>query len=80
MHLPRAVRRAAVPARPASLPAPLLLRAASVRPACSWEWREGFATRFGLVRIDFDKPNLPRRPKDSARWMAQNVFRVSNLK
>ena len=21
----------------------------------NWEWREGFQTRFGIVRIDFDK-------------------------
>ena len=44
----------------------------------NWEWREGYTTNFGLVDIDFKNKDLPRRPKDSARWMAQHLFRKSN--
>ncbi len=43
----------------------------------NWEWREGFSTRFGIVRVDFDKKDLPRRPKDSARWLSKYVFTKS---
>lgn len=43
----------------------------------NWEWREGFISRFGLVRIDFKDPGLPRRVKDSGRWLADNVFKAS---
>eukprot|EP00879_Flechtneria_rotunda_P007225 GHRR01007582.1.p1 GENE.GHRR01007582.1~~GHRR01007582.1.p1 ORF type:complete len:500 (+),score=122.40 GHRR01007582.1:150-1649(+) len=46
----------------------------------NWEWREGFTTRFGIVRIDFDKPGLPRRIKDSAKWLSQYIFKVSHAK
>lgn len=44
----------------------------------NWEWREGYSTNFGLVDIDFKNKDLPRKPKDSARWMAQHIFRKSN--
>lgn len=43
----------------------------------NWEWKEGFKTRFGIVRIDFDKPDLPRRVKNSGKWLSQYVFKVS---
>lgn len=43
----------------------------------NWEWREGFQTRFGIVRIDFDKKHLPRRVKNSAKWLSQYIFKVS---
>jgi beta-glucosidase len=32
------------------------------------EWAEGTAKRFGLVRVDFDDPALPRTIKASGRW------------
>eukprot|EP00878_Enallax_costatus_P001527 GHUV01001678.1.p1 GENE.GHUV01001678.1~~GHUV01001678.1.p1 ORF type:complete len:401 (+),score=78.89 GHUV01001678.1:691-1893(+) len=44
----------------------------------NWEWKEGFKTRFGIVRIDFDKKDLPRRVKNSGKWLSQYVFKVSN--
>jgi beta-glucosidase len=43
----------------------------------NWEWREGFKTRFGVVRIDFSNPQLPRAVKDSGRWLSENVFKKS---
>jgi beta-glucosidase len=44
----------------------------------NWEWKEGFSTRFGVVRVDFDKPGLPRRVKDSGKWLSKHVFTKSN--
>jgi beta-glucosidase/6-phospho-beta-glucosidase/beta-galactosidase len=44
----------------------------------NWEWREGESTRFGLVRVDFDDPNLPRTPKQSALYLRDNVFSKSD--
>lgn len=46
----------------------------------NWEWKEGFSTRFGLVRVDFDKPGLPRHVKQSGKWLSQNVFSKSKKK
>lgn len=43
----------------------------------NWEWREGFKTRFGVVRIDFANPQLPRGIKDSGRWLSEHVFKKS---
>lgn len=35
----------------------------------NFEWREGFAKRFGLVEMDHDDPELTRRPRPSAHLM-----------
>lgn len=43
----------------------------------NWEWREGFKTRFGIVRIDFSNPQLPRAVKASGRWLSEHVFKKS---
>jgi beta-glucosidase len=37
----------------------------------NFEWAEGYATRFGIVRVDFE--TQLRTPKESARWYAQVV-------
>ena len=37
----------------------------------NWEWAEGFNTRFGIVRTDFQ--TLARTPKLSARWFSEVV-------
>ncbi|MCB0975786.1 MAG: glycoside hydrolase family 1 protein [Actinobacteria bacterium] len=36
----------------------------------NFEWREGFAKRFGMVRVDHDDPGLIRRPRDSAAMLS----------
>jgi len=41
----------------------------------NWEWKEGFGTDFGIVDVDFENATLlPRRPKDSARWLRTYLF------
>ena len=42
----------------------------------NFEWAEGYATRFGIVHVDFD--TLERTPKASARWYAK-VARTGSL-
>lgn len=32
------------------------------------------------VRVDFDKPGLPRHVKQSGKWLSQNVFSKSKKK
>ncbi len=36
----------------------------------NFEWREGFAKRFGIVAMDHDDPELRRRPRRSAEFLA----------
>lgn len=45
------------------------------RPHCLR--REGYTTDFGIVDIDFKDPRLPRRVKQSANWLKNNVFTKS---
>jgi beta-glucosidase/6-phospho-beta-glucosidase/beta-galactosidase len=37
--------------------------------ADNFEWREGFAKRFGLVEMDYDDPALERHPRPSAHLL-----------
>ncbi len=46
-------------------------------PPCPSPRREGFSTRFGIVAVDFSDKDLPRAPKDSARYLQQHVFSKS---
>ncbi|HYN97852.1 MAG TPA: GH1 family beta-glucosidase [Pilimelia sp.] len=39
----------------------------------NFEWAEGYAKRFGIVRVDYDTQR--RIPKDSARWYADVISR-----
>lgn len=39
----------------------------------NFEWREGFAKRFGIVEMDHDDPNLERRPRPSAEMYRQII-------
>lgn len=36
----------------------------------NWEWTRGYTERFGLVFVNFTDPQLRRRPKASALWLA----------
>ena len=41
----------------------------------SWEWREGYTTKFGIVRVDYSPgAGLARAPKSSARWLSRHFF------
>ncbi|KIY97045.1 hypothetical protein MNEG_10919 [Monoraphidium neglectum] len=46
----------------------------------NWEWKEGFSTKFGIVNVDFKNKALPRKPKDSAKWLKEYVFTKSTKK
>ncbi|NXI38882.1 LPH hydrolase, partial [Galbula dea] len=37
------------------------------------EWAVGFVERFGLYHVNFTDPNLPRRPKASAKYYSQII-------
>jgi beta-glucosidase len=39
----------------------------------NFEWREGFAKRFGIVAMDHDDPALERRPRPSAEMYRQVI-------
>uniref|UniRef100_A0A8C0AUA6 Lactase n=1 Tax=Buteo japonicus TaxID=224669 RepID=A0A8C0AUA6_9AVES len=39
----------------------------------NFEWAVGFDERFGLYQVNFTDPNLPRRPKASARYYSQII-------
>ncbi len=39
----------------------------------NFEWREGFAKRFGLVAMDHDDPELRRRPRPSAAMLSEII-------
>ncbi|XP_054064370.1 lactase/phlorizin hydrolase [Rissa tridactyla] len=39
----------------------------------NFEWAMGFDERFGLYHVNFTDPNLPRRPKASARFYSQII-------
>ncbi|KFP41948.1 Lactase-phlorizin hydrolase, partial [Chlamydotis macqueenii] len=39
----------------------------------NFEWAVGFDERFGLYHVNFTDPNLPRRPKASARYYSQII-------
>lgn len=39
----------------------------------NFEWAEGYTKRFGLVRVDRDHADLPRVPKASYHWVAQQT-------
>eukprot|EP01124_Arcella_intermedia_P014588 TRINITY_DN21091_c0_g1_i2.p1 TRINITY_DN21091_c0_g1~~TRINITY_DN21091_c0_g1_i2.p1 ORF type:complete len:362 (-),score=88.43 TRINITY_DN21091_c0_g1_i2:70-1155(-) len=37
----------------------------------NFEWHGGYTERFGLIYIDFEKPDLPRTPKQSLKWFTE---------
>ena len=39
----------------------------------NFEWGMGYVERFGLTYVDFEDPNRPRIPKDSAKFYAQVI-------
>ena len=41
----------------------------------NFEWDDGFHGRFGLCAVDFDKADVPRTPRPSARVLAQELER-----
>ena len=43
----------------------------------NFEWAEGYAKRFGLVRVDYDTQR--RIPKASARWYTQRISAVRGV-
>lgn len=42
----------------------------------SFEWTDGFRTRFGLVHVDYAGGSLARTPKDSALWLSRHFWRL----
>eukprot|EP00877_Chromochloris_zofingiensis_P006256 jgi/Chrzof1/1884/Cz10g24250.t1 len=43
----------------------------------SFEFTEGFKTKFGIVHVDHGSGTLRRTPKDSATWLSQHFFSKS---
>jgi beta-glucosidase len=39
----------------------------------NFEWREGYTPKFGLVEVDFNDPELPRRPRPSAELFREVI-------
>ena len=39
----------------------------------NFEWARGYSERFGMHYVDFNDPERPRTPKDSAKLYAQIV-------
>jgi beta-glucosidase len=56
-------------------------RGADVRGYFHWslldnfEWNDGFHGKFGLCEVDFEKPDLPRIPRPSARVFSEEIGR-----
>ncbi len=56
-------------------------RGADVRGYFHWslldnfEWNDGFHGKFGLCKVDFEKADLPRTPRPSARVFAEEIGR-----
>lgn len=44
----------------------------------SFEWMDGYRTKFGLVHVDYEGGSLARTPKDSARWLARHFWGRTN--
>ncbi|KAI8467355.1 MAG: glycoside hydrolase superfamily [Monoraphidium minutum] len=40
----------------------------------AWEWREGYTTKFGVVRVEYKGGSLAREPKASALWLSRHFF------
>lgn len=43
----------------------------------NFEWRDGYAVRFGIVHVDFKSGSLERRVKRSGEWLSTHFFKVS---
>lgn len=60
-------------------------RGADVRGYFHWslldnfEWEDGFRGRFGLCAVDFEKADVPRAPRQSARVFSEEVTRRRTL-
>ncbi|XP_044019255.1 myrosinase 1-like [Aphidius gifuensis] len=39
----------------------------------SFEWRNGFSKKWGLVQVDFNSANLTRTPRLSAKWLKKVI-------
>jgi len=44
----------------------------------NFEWREGFAKKFGLIECDYKDPNLTRKPRKSA-YMYSEIIRENGI-
>ena len=40
----------------------------------NFEWAAGYTEKFGLHYVDFNDPNRPRTPKESAGYLAQLII------
>ena len=39
----------------------------------NFEWEEGYSEKFGLYEVDFDDPERPRIPRESAKTYAEII-------